>query len=166
MCTDILPRALRSLISFCLPSCYSQLTEWSLSWWCGTPAHVRYCTSQLATVLVIQSVHMPELDMSLPSDLAHNELHELMQFLVFERMKTDCWGKNMPRGQGEFWLLVLHFFLSITPFQFHIQLNICVVLTCKYNDLFSSFIHFYICIVQKFYFTILQNQILFISHSN
>lgn len=57
MWTDILPQALRSLISFCLPSCYSQLTEWSLSWWCGTPAHVRYCTSQLASVQTIQSVN-------------------------------------------------------------------------------------------------------------
>lgn len=137
MYTDILPQALRSLISFCLPSCYSQLTEWSLSWWCGTPAHVRYCTSQLATVLVIQSVHMPELEMSLPSDLDHNELHDLMQFLVFERMKTDWLRKKFARGLGgKFWLLLLHFFLSITPFEFHIRLNICVALTCKYNDLF------------------------------
>lgn len=68
VCADILPQALRSLISFCLPSCYSQLTEWSLNWWCGTPAHERYCASQLATVLVIRSAaHTLSMEKSMPS---------------------------------------------------------------------------------------------------
>lgn len=72
--TDIFPQALRSLISLCLPSCYSQLTEWGLSWWCGTPAHGSYCTSQWASVQTIQSAHMFILEIS-RSDFDYPDLH-------------------------------------------------------------------------------------------
>lgn len=99
VCADILPQALRSLISFCLPSCYSQLTEWSLNWWCGTPAHERYCTSQLAAVLVIQSAaHMLSMEESMHSHLLISYMVSyyflLYYFLIFKRTKTNYFRKK------------------------------------------------------------------------
>lgn len=108
MWTDILPQALRSLISFCLPSCYSQLTEWSLSWWCGTPAHVRYCTSQLASVQTIQSMNRV-----MTETLVLIEMTWCTDMMVISKT-TFCWWlkKDCPRKSTTDYIFILHFSLS------------------------------------------------------
>lgn len=81
---------LRFLISFCLPSCYSQLTGWSLSWWCGTPA------LQLCCCCCCPSSHIQSVDML---EIPHwDNLYNPMQYKNMMKSNKCTWTKVLLAG--------------------------------------------------------------------